>query len=84
MPPSKVPTLGERLPVPGSGDEDYLDWEENQKRDPDDCRAVDRRFLGGWAALTAFWVAAITVSGGSLGGLAVAGYCLFTHHFPGH
>ena len=83
MPPSKVPTLGERVRIDGSRNEDYLDWVENQKRDGEDCRKVDRRFLGGWAALTAFWVAAITISGGSLGGLAVAGYCLFTHHFPG-
>lgn len=83
MSPSTLPSEAERLPAPGSPDEDYLDWEENHRRDAEDCRKVDRRFLGGWAAVTAFWVAAITISGGSLGGLAVAGYCLFTHHFAG-
>ena len=83
MPPSTLPSLADRLPSPSNQHEDYLDWEENQRRDAEDRRNVDRRFLGGWAAVTAFWVAAITISGGSLGGLAVAGYCLFTHHFPG-
>jgi len=64
--------------------EDYLDWLDNQNRSADDCQSVDHRFLGGWMALSATWLVALMIGVGSLGSLAVVGYCLLTHHLAAH
>jgi hypothetical protein len=65
--------------------EDFLDWLENQRRSEEDCSKLDRPFLGGMLVANAPWlIAAIVFGGGSVGGLAVLGHYVITHHFRGH
>lgn len=51
-------------------EEDFLDWCENQARNPHEARRVDRAFCTSWTALTLLWLIPVVVGIGSVAKLA--------------